>query len=71
MLESDRIIYDLLFGDEEGYSYDLSFLDHIEDYPEFTNPIISKVNKGKVKVLEDKVEVNNGGIFWVLKIKRL
>jgi len=68
---SDRIIYDLLFGDEEEYSYDLSFLDHIEDYPEFTKPLISKVNKGGVGILDDRVEVNNEGIFWVLKIKRL
>ena len=71
MLESDEIIYDLLFGEEEEYSYDLSFLEHIEDYPDFTNPILKKVNKGRVEIIKDRVEVSDEGIFWVLKIKRL
>jgi hypothetical protein len=67
----EKIIYDLLFGDKEEYRYNLSFLDHIEDYPDFTNPIIEKVNRGRVDVLTDRLEVNDEGIFWVLKIKRI
>lgn len=71
MNKSQKIIYDLLFSEEEELLFDLtSLLEYVEDYPDLTDSIVRKVNRGGVKILEDTIEVENDIVFWRLKIKR-
>lgn len=70
-----NIIYEMLYGESDEMVFDITGLkDYIGDYPDLTNSIIRKVNRGDVYILEDKfiISDNNGSdnVQWKVKVKR-
>lgn len=71
MNDKDKIIYEILFGEGEDFIFDISPLfEFIEDYIDIINEIVTYVNKGKVTIIKDIIEVEGDDIFWRIKIKR-
>ena len=71
MDNKNKIIYDLLFQEEEEFVFEISSLfDFIEDYKEVLDEITESVYRGKVKIIKDIIEVKGDNIFWKIKISR-
>ena len=72
MDRTQKIIYDLLYGEEDRLTFDITGMaSHIEDYSDLVDSIVDKVNRGDVDIIEDTLIVNiNDKVYWELKIKR-
>jgi len=75
MNRTQQIIYDILYSEEEQLTFDLSEMEcYIEDYPDFTDSIIKKANKGDVYIMADNFIIShiNGldSVQWEVRVKR-
>jgi hypothetical protein len=72
MDKTQNIIYDLLYGESDKLTFDMTGMaEYIEEYTELMDGIVSIAKKGAVTVIEDSIIVDSDGtVFWELKIKR-
>jgi hypothetical protein len=72
MNDKNKIIYELLFSEEEEFIFEISSLfEFIEDYKEVLDEIVKNISKGRVKIIKDVIEVKGDNIFWNIKINRI
>lgn len=72
MNKLQKIIFDLLYKEEDLMTFNISNMcEYTEDYTDFINDIICKVNKGGVFIIEDSIKViDDNEILWEVKVKR-
>ena len=65
----DSIIYEILFGENDELSFDISDLAPRE-ICNFTDDIVESAHKGSVEVIRDIIEVTDSKTIWNIKIIR-
>lgn len=71
MKDKDKLIYDLIFGDNFDFKIDISnYKSDIYEYEYFIDDIKEILKKSKVKIIDSKVTVNSKTAIWELKLKK-
>lgn len=71
MKDKDKLIYDLIFGDDIDFKIDISdYRSDIYEYEYFVDDIKEILKKSKVKIIDSKVTVNSKTAIWELKLKK-
>jgi hypothetical protein len=71
MKNKDDLLYDLIFSDRKDFLIDLG--DYIKDiykYDEFIDEVKNILNKSKVNIVNNSIDVNSKTVLWKLKVKR-
>lgn len=69
--KTEDLIYDLIFSDNEQYKIDVSeYISDIYQYNNFIQDIKKVLKRSKVKIVNDKVNLNSKTVIWDLKVKR-
>ncbi len=69
--DENKLIYDLIFSDEEDFSIDISdYILDIYQYEEFVEKIKKILKKSKVKILSSNTLMNSKTVVWELKVKK-
>jgi dihydroneopterin aldolase len=72
MKSKDKLIYDLIFSDNEKYKIDIS--DYIEDiykYEEFISDIKTVLKKSKVKIIKSEIKTDPKTVIWEIKVTKI
>ena len=71
MKNKDDLVYDLIFSDSESVISDLSqYIKDIYQYDEFIDEIKQILQKSKVTVVTQSVDVDSITVTWKLKVKK-
>lgn len=71
MKNKDDLVYDLIFSDSENFTIDISqYIKDIYQYDEFIDEIKQILQKSKVTVVTQSVDVDSITVIWKLKVKK-
>jgi hypothetical protein len=71
MKNKDDLVYDLIFSDSENFVIDISqYIKDIYQYDEFIDEIKQILQKSKVTVVTQSVDVDSITATWKLKVKK-
>jgi hypothetical protein len=71
MKNKDDLVYDLIFSDSENFTIDISqYIKDIYQYDEFIDEIKQILQKSKVTVVTQSVDVDSVTVTWKLKVKK-
>ena len=71
MKNKDDLVYDLIFSDSENFIIDISqYIKDIYQYDEFIDEIKQILQKSKVTVVTQSVDVDSVTVTWKLKVKK-
>jgi hypothetical protein len=71
MKNKDDLVYDLIFSDSENFVIDISqYIKDIYQYDEFIDEIKQILQKSKVTVVTQSVDVDSVTATWKLKVKK-
>ena len=71
MKNKDDLVYDLIFSDSENFIIDISqYIKDIYQYDEFIDEIKQILQKSKVTVVTQSVDVDSITATWKLKVKK-
>jgi hypothetical protein len=71
MKNKDDLVYDLIFSDSENFTIDISqYIKDIYQYVEFIDEIKQILQKSKVTVVTQSVDVDSVTVTWKLKVKK-
>jgi hypothetical protein len=71
MKNKDDLVYDLIFSDSENFIIDISqYIKDIYQYDEFIDEIKQILQKSKVTVVTQSVDVDSITVTWKLKVKK-
>jgi hypothetical protein len=71
MKNKDDLVYDLIFSDSENFIIDISqYIKDIYQYDEFIDEIKQILQKSKVTVVTQSVDVDSVTATWKLKVKK-
>jgi hypothetical protein len=71
MKNKDDLVYDLIFSDSENFVIDISqYIKDIYQYDEFIDEIKQILQKSKVTVVTQSVDVDSITVTWKLKVKK-
>ena len=67
----DELLYELIFSDKEVYNIDISYyVNDMYNYDSFIKDIRKKLERSKVKIVKDKIDINSKTANWYLKINK-
>lgn len=71
MKNKDDLFYDLIFGEKQEYTINISdYLEELYKYDRFIDEVKSILKKSKVLVIKEKLELSENGPIWILKVKK-
>ena len=71
MKQKEDIIYDLIFSENEEYVIDVGeYINDIYKYDSFVDDIKKVLNKSKVLIVTNSIDVNSETVIWKLKVKK-
>jgi len=71
MKSKEKLIYDLIFSDNQEYEIDISeYIEDIYKYDKFVEEIKSVLKKSKVSIIRDRLELETRKAIWTLKVKK-
>jgi hypothetical protein len=71
MKNKDDLFYDLIFGEKEEYTINISdYLEELYKYDRFIDEVKSILKKSKVSVMKERLELSENGPIWILKVKK-
>lgn len=71
MKNKDDLVYDLIFSDSENFIIDISqYIKDIYQYDEFIDEIKRILQKSKVTIVTQSVDVDSITVTWKLKVKK-
>lgn len=70
-MSKDDLIYELIFGEKEEFSIDISkYMENIYEYDEFVDDVKKILKISKVKIVSSSVDVDSRSATWKLKLKK-
>ena len=70
-MSSDNLIYELIFGEKEDFSIDISkYMENIYEYDNFIDDMKKILKISRVKIISSSVDVNSRSVTWKLKLKK-
>jgi hypothetical protein len=69
--ERDKLLYELIFSEEEDFVIDVS--DYVEDlrtHMEFIGGIRDILRRSKVSIINHNVNVDSNTVTWTLKVRK-
>lgn len=71
MKNRDELIYDLIFSEDIEYTIDIGeYISDIYKYDDFVDDIKKILQKSKVSILTNSIDVNSETVIWRLKIRK-
>lgn len=71
MDEREKLIFNLIFGDETNFKIDIGlFVDDIYHYEDFVTEIRNILRRSKVMVVKSGIKVDIKTATWELKVKK-
>ena len=71
MKYKDELVYNLIFSDNDEFLIDVGeYISDIYKYDEFIDEIKQILQKSKVKISTNYIDVNTKTVTWKLKVKR-
>jgi hypothetical protein len=71
MDEREKLIFNLIFGDETNFKIDIGlFVDDIYHYEDFVTEIRNILRRSKVMVVKSGIKVDSKTATWELKVKK-
>lgn len=71
MKNKDDLFYDLIFGEKEEYTINISdYLEELYKYDRFIDEVKSILKKSKVSVVRERLDLTENGPIWILKVKK-
>jgi hypothetical protein len=71
MKNKDELVYDLIFSDKNNYVIDVGeYITNIYKYDEFIDEIKKILNKSKVIIISNSIDVDSKTVTWKLKVKK-
>lgn len=71
MKNRDELIYDLIFSEDVEYTIDIGeYISDIYKYDDFVDDIKKVLQKSKVSILTNSIDVNSETVKWRLKIRK-
>lgn len=71
MKDKNDLIYDLIFSSENNYTIDIgNYISDIYKYDEFVDEIKQILQKSKVIIVNNSIDVNSKSVIWKLKVKK-
>lgn len=71
MKTKDQLLYDLIFSEENEFLIDISeYITDIYKYDEFVDEIKQILQKSKVTISTNFIDVNTKTVTWKLKVKK-
>lgn len=71
MKSKDDLLYDLIFSEKKEFLIDIGdFTKDLYKYDEFIDEIKMILNKSKVNIVSNSIDVNSKTVLWKLKVKR-
>ena len=71
MKNKDDLVYDLIFSDSENFIIDISqYIKDIYQYDEFIDEMKRILQKSKVTIVTQSVDVDSITVTWKLKVKK-
>ena len=71
MKSKDDIVYDLIFSEKN--EFDINIGEYIKDiykYDEFIDEIKQILQKSKVTIIKNNIDVNSVTVNWKIKVKK-
>ena len=71
MKSKETLVYDLIFSDKDEFIIQIG--DYIKDiykYDEFVDDIKQILNKSKVTIVSNSIDVDSKVVIWKLKVKK-
>lgn len=71
MKSKETLVYDLIFSDKDEFIIQIG--DYIKDiykYDEFVDDIKQILNKSKVTIVSNSIDVDSKMVIWKLKVKK-
>jgi len=71
MKSKEALVYDLIFSDMDEFRIQIG--DYIKDiykYDEFVDDIKQILNKSKVTIISNSIDVDSKMVIWKLKVKK-
>lgn len=67
----DRLIYDLIFSEDDQFSINISeYIEDIYKYDKFIAEIKKVLKKSKVDITSEKLNLETNSVIWEIKVKR-
>jgi hypothetical protein len=67
----EKLIYDMIFGDESEFTIDVSkYVSDIYNYDEFISEIKDILRKSKVSIINNSVDVDSKTVIWKIKVRK-
>lgn len=71
MKNKDELVYDLIFSEKTNYIIDIGeYIIDIYKYDEFIDDIKKILNKSKVVIVNNSIDVDSKTVTWRLKVKK-
>ncbi len=70
-MNKDNLVYELIFSEKENFTINIGdYITDIYKYDEFINEIKKILQKSKVIITSNSIDVNSKSVIWDLKVKR-
>jgi hypothetical protein len=71
MKNKDDLLYDLIFSEKKEFLIDVGeYIKDLYKYDEFIDEVKIILNKSKVNIVNNSIDVNSKTVLWKLKVKR-
>jgi len=71
MKNKDDLFYDLIFGEKEEYTINISdYLEELYKYDRFIDEVKTILKKSKVSIIKERLDLSENGPIWILKVKK-